>query len=61
MEVVDRPSVLARARDVPDLWGPNAPLKLLVEPDAYRDLIGRWAARNFTCGGLLSIVAVTAL
>ena len=61
MEVVERPSVLVRARDVPDLWGPNAPLKLLVEPDAYRDLIGSWAARNYTLGGLLSIIAVTAL
>ena len=61
MEVVARPSVLVRARDVPDLWGPNAPLKLLVEPDAYRELIASWAARNYTIGGLLSIVAVVVL
>ena len=61
MEVVDRPFKLARARDVPDLWGPNAPLRLLVGPEPYRDLIGKWAARNFTFGGVLSIVAVIAL
>ena len=61
MEVVDRPSVLARARDVPDLWGPNAPLKLLVEPDSYRKLIATWASRNFIFGGLLSIAAALAL
>ena len=61
MEVVDRPSVLARARDVPDLWGPNAPIKLLVDPASYRELIAKWAARNYTTGGLLSAAAVVAL
>ena len=60
MEVVDRPSVLARARDVPDLWGPNAPLKLLVDPESYRNLISGWSS-VFILGGALTIPAVIAL
>ena len=60
MEVVDRPSVLARVRDVPDLWGPNAPLKLLVDPDSYRKLITGWSA-VFILGGALTIPAILAL